>query len=180
MSTIIMAIALGGFFGYVLQRVGAADPQKIVGMLTLTDLHLMRAILLGIGVSSALLFIGLFLGLVEPGHIKIKSMYTGVMVGGALLGIGWAIAGYCPGTGLVASGAGRKDGGVFVLGGLVGAGLFTVVYEQLKDTVLFDSLLGGKTAVADFGSGLGSSLLVPVIIAVVFILLAVLLKPRLR
>lgn len=174
--SIILAILLGGLFGFVLQRAGAADPQKIIGMLTLTDLHLMKAILMAVGLSSGLLFTGLSLGWIDPGHIDIKPMYTGVMIGGGLLGIGWAASGYCPGTGVVASGAGRKDAWVFVLGGLVGTGLFTLSYNGLKESFLFDSLLGGKTALANTGD----NLVLAWVIAIVMLVVATLLKQRCR
>mgnify|MGYP003624237883 CR=1 FL=1 len=174
--SIILAILLGGLFGFVLQRVGAADPQKIIGMLTLTDLHLMKAILMAVGLSSGLLFTGLSLGWIDPGHIDIKPMYTGVMIGGGLLGIGWAVSGYCPGTGIVASGAGRKDAWVFVLGGLVGTGLFALSYSGLKESFLFDSLLGGKTALASTGD----NLVVAWVIAIVMLIMATLIKQRYR
>ena len=65
---------------------------------------------------------------------------VGVLAGGALLGFGRAIAGFCPGTELVAAGTGRKDAVFFILGGLVG---FIYMYPRLADTMLFNSLLGG-------------------------------------
>ncbi len=148
---ILLAVLIGGFFGFVLQRIGAADPDKIINMLRLRDLHLMKTILMGIGVSSILLFAGMTTGLLDSGHLSVKSMYWGVLIGGMLLGLGWAISGFCPGTGVVAAGSGRIDAFLFLLGGLVGAGLYTVMFASLKGTFLMKSLFGGKTTLVQTG-----------------------------
>ncbi|WP_421903310.1 DUF6691 family protein [Maridesulfovibrio sp.] len=155
--SIVMAVILGMAFGFVLQKVGAANPQKIINMLRFRDLHLMKAILLGIGVSSLLLFVLLVFGIADSSHLSVKDAYVGVVVGGLILGLGWAISGFCPGTGVVAAGAGRKDAQVFIIGGLVGAFIYTLVYGSIKDSFLFSSL-GGKVTLAVTGSKYGAML----------------------
>ncbi|VGO16075.1 hypothetical protein PDESU_04665 [Pontiella desulfatans] len=159
---LIAAILIGTFFGFVLQKSGAANPQRITEMLRLKDFHLMKAILLGIGLGSLLLFILLALGLADPGHLSVKTAYTGVIAGGALMGVGWAVSGFCPGTGLVAAGALRKDALFFILGGLVGALLFTLLYGALESTPMFHAIGGGKATLAETGVE-GYTALIPAI-----------------
>jgi len=176
--TLFLAIILGILFGFALQRVGATNPQNIINMLRLKDLHLMKAIFFAIGISSTLLFLMMAAGIIDAGHLSVKSSYTGVIVGGALLGIGFALAGYCPGTGLTALADGRKDALFFVGGGLLGALIYTLVYGSIKGTWLFNKIAGGKVMLAT-GSDKFQALL-PVIpgtllavaIGIVFMLIA--------
>lgn len=146
--TIVLAIILGVIFGFALQRVGATNPQNIINMLRLKDLHLMKAIFFAIGVSSTFLFLLMSAGVIDAGHLSVKSSYIGVIVGGALLGLGFAVAGYCPGTGLTALADGRKDAWFFVGGGLLGALIYTMVYGSIKGTWLFEKIAGGKVMLA--------------------------------
>ncbi|MDQ2092632.1 DUF6691 family protein [Rhodalgimonas zhirmunskyi] len=144
MSTIILAIVIGALFGATLDRIGATNPNWIGKMLNLTNLHLMKTILLAIGVGSFLMFGGQMLGLVDVGHMSVKAAYVGVFIGGVLLGGGWAAAGYCPGTGVCAAASGRKDALFFIAGGLLGAAAYMVTYPMWKASGLLEDVAGGK------------------------------------
>jgi len=117
-------------------------------MMRLKDLHLMKAIFFAIGISSTLLFLLMSIGIIDPGHLSVKSSYIGVIVGGALLGLGFAVAGYCPGTSVAALADGRKDALFFVGGGLIGALIYTLIYGSIQNTWLFDTIAGGKVMLA--------------------------------
>jgi uncharacterized membrane protein YedE/YeeE len=152
---IIYAIIFGTLFGFVLHRVGASNPQRIIDMLRLKDFHLMKAILFGIAVASSLLFIGMAAGIIPPSHLSVKATTWGVVVGGLILGLGWAVGGYCPGTGVAALGDGRKDAVFFVIGGLAGAFIYILVHGHLRmadsqgmTVGLMRYILGGKSTVA--------------------------------
>jgi len=144
MSSILLALIIGGAFGAVLDRVGAANPTLIGKMLNLSNLHLMKAILLAIGTGSVLMFGGQMLGFVDVGHMSVKTAYIGVFVGGLLLGFGWALSGFCPGTSLVGAAAGRKDALVFIAGGLLGAAAYMATYPAVNESGLLDKVAGGK------------------------------------
>ena len=140
MNTIFLAIIIGASFGAVLDRVGATNPNYIGKMLNLTNLHLAKAILLAIGVGSVLMFGGQMAGLVDVGHMSVKTAYIGVFIGGLLLGVGWAASGYCPGTGIAAAASGRRDALVYAAGGLVGAAAYMATYPIWKSA----GILSGK------------------------------------
>lgn len=137
---LILAIVIGAAFGAVLDRIGATNPNFIGKMLNLTNLHLMKTILLAIGTASVLMFGGQMLGLVDVGHMSVKTAYVGVFIGGLMLGLGWAASGFCPGTGVCAAASGRKDALFFIAGGLLGAAAYMGTYPMWKAS----GLLSGK------------------------------------
>ncbi|KIC10035.1 membrane protein [Leisingera sp. ANG-M1] len=144
MTIILLAIVIGAAFGAVLDRVGASNPTYIGKMLNLTNVNLAKSILLAIGTGSVLMFGGQIAGIVDVGHMSVKTAYAGVFIGGLLLGAGWAIAGYCPGTGVVAAATGRKDALFFIAGGLLGAAAYMATYPAWKASGLLDKIAGGK------------------------------------
>ncbi len=147
MTSIILAIIIGAAFGATLDRVGATNPSLIGRMLNVTNLHLMKTILLAIGTGSILMFGGQMLGLVDVGHMSVKAAYIGVFIGGLLLGTGWAMSGYCPGTGVCAAASGRKDALFFIAGGLFGAAAYMVTYPAWKASGMLEDLAGGKVTI---------------------------------
>jgi uncharacterized membrane protein YedE/YeeE len=173
--TITYSIIFGLIFGIILHKAGAANPNNIINMLRFKDFGLLKIILLAIGFTSLITFIALSLGF-GP-HFSVKSAYNGVIVGGLIFGIGWALSGFCPGTSVVSAGAGRKDAILFIVGGLVGAFIYMLSYASLKGTFLFDKILGGKTTLVDTGKyhslieGTSAST-VAIIIAIVLIVIA--------
>lgn len=142
--TILLAIVIGVSFGAVLDRVGATNPTWVGKMLSLKNLGLAKTILMAIGVGGVLMFAGQMAGLVDVGHMSVKTAYIGVLIGGILFGAGWAISGYCPGTGVCAAATGRKDAMFFIAGGLLGAAAYMVTYPAWKSSGLLDKVAGGK------------------------------------
>lgn len=189
MKEILLAILVGGSFGFILHKVGATNPNRIVGFLRLTDLHLAKTILFAIGFSSLLLFVLMAAGVISPTHISVKASYAGVILGGAIFGIGFGLGGYCPGTTLAALGAGRKDSIFMILGGLLGAWVYALVFGWLENNTswLFDKIAGGKVSLAVTGNdaypalidGI-SGVLVAGVIAIMFMGGAALLPSKLR
>jgi hypothetical protein len=183
MTSILLAIVLGAAFGVALDRIGATNPTMIGRMLNLTNLHLMKTILLAIGTASILMFGGQMLGLVDIGHMSVKAAHIGVALGGVMLGIGWAVSGYCPGTGLAAAASGRRDAVFFAVGGLVGAAAYIATYPMWKAV----GVLEGAKATLGAVPGAKYQALLPavagdvlgIIIGIVFVLVAWALPDRL-
>ncbi|MGH1578369.1 YeeE/YedE thiosulfate transporter family protein [Planktotalea sp.] len=182
MTSILLAIIIGGAFGAVLDRIGASNPNWIGRMLNLTNLHLMKTILLAIGTGSVLMFAGQMAGLVDVGHMSVKTAYVGVFIGGLLLGAGWAASGYCPGTSVCAAASGRKDALFFIAGGLLGAAAYMVTYPMWKATGMLDGVkqtLGTVPGAKYDGLTALSGDLVGIALGALFIIIAIVLPERL-
>ncbi|MGV6811438.1 MAG: DUF6691 family protein [Brevirhabdus sp.] len=181
--TIVLAIVIGIAFGFVLDRIGATNPGIIGRMLSLVHLGLMKTILLAIGTASVLMFLGQMAGLVDVGHMSVKTAYVGVFIGGLLLGFGWALSGFCPGTGVAAAATGRRDALAFIAGGLLGAAAYMVTYPMWKASgLLSGSKLTLGTVPGAKYDGLIAGLpgdVVGIVLGLAFVAIALILPERL-
>jgi uncharacterized protein len=125
----VYALLVGLAMGALLQRIGASSPGLIARNLRLENLSIIKFMATTIGVGTVVVYL---VGLWVPMHFDIKPAYVlGVLAGGVVFGVGFAVGGYCPGTCVVGLGEGRKDALFAVLGGVVGALVFTLVYDAL-------------------------------------------------
>ena len=136
----LLGLATGVIFGFLLQKGRVLRYEKQVSALLLKDMTIFKFMLSAIVVGMFGVLALHDVGLITLNH---KAMNVGgVLLGGALFGIGWAVMGYCPGTSVGAMGEGRWPAIFGVIGMVVGAGMYAEMYPFFKSTVLAWSDLG--------------------------------------
>lgn len=134
---------VGLLFGWGLLISGMTDPGKVIGFLNLAgtwDPSL--AFVMGGGVLVGLLGFTLakkrttsFLG--SAMHLPTsRDIDRRLVLGSLTFGAGWGLAGFCPGPGIVAMGAGESKAALFVLAMIAGMGVFEVLDRQAKAKAL--------------------------------------------
>lgn len=129
----------GLVFGIGLIVSGMANPAKVLGFLDLAGAW-DPSLLLVMGGAIAVGVIAFFIARRRTVSLLGTSMRLPTsrdidrrLVGGSLLfGIGWGVAGFCPGPGLVALGMGEVKALVFVAAMLGGMGLWTLFENHAK------------------------------------------------
>lgn len=147
--TMTVGFLIGCVFGAILFMGGATSYRRILGTLLLKDMWIIKLMCTAIGVGTLGIYL---LDLGGLAHLSIKPAYiAGVAIGGVIFGIGWAVSGYCPGTCVVGASEGKKDAISTVIGGLVGAGVFSLMYPMLEETVLKPWDMGKVTVASELG-----------------------------
>ncbi|MGT2509099.1 DUF6691 family protein [Cupriavidus basilensis] len=136
--TAVAALLAGLLFGIGLMVSGMANPAKVLGFLDLAgrwDPSLAFVMVGAIAIGSLAFFVAKrrkrsFLGL--PVQLPASTDITPRLVlGSATFGIGWGLAGFCPGPALVAMGAGYPKAMGFVAAMVAGMVVFELV-ERMK------------------------------------------------
>jgi uncharacterized membrane protein YedE/YeeE len=134
---VVTSLLAGLVFGLGLIISGMANPAKVLGFLDLAgrwdpSLALVMAGAIAVGFfafavarTRARSFLGAEMKLSTARHIDRR-----LVVGGLLFGIGWGVAGFCPGPALVALGMGESKAFVFVAAMLVGMGVFELLERK--------------------------------------------------
>lgn len=128
-------LLLGTVFGFILSRSGAADYDFVQGMFLFTELQLYGIIAVAVLVTAPGIWLIKRRGrtvLGTPVAIELKPLHRGNIVGGALFGVGWSLAGMCPGPILVNIGEGKVYALAALAGALVGAGILGSLYPTFQ------------------------------------------------
>ncbi len=127
----------GILFGYVLESAGFASPRKLTAQFRFTDWSVFKVMFTAIIAAAIGLAVSNAAGLMPATGIFIPTTYFwATLLGGAFVGAGMAIGGYCPGTSAVGLASGRFDGFVFMVGMVAGTGLFAGVFDPIKSLYL--------------------------------------------
>ena len=140
---IVTSFLAGLVFGIGLILSGMANPAKVLGFLDLAGkwdpslvLVMGGAIAVGVvafGIARKLTVSLIGLDMKLPSARGIDRRLVG---GGLLFGVGWGIAGFCPGPALVALGMGEAKAAVFVMAMLAGMGIFELLERRRHAAVL--------------------------------------------
>ena len=123
-----IGLFIGMLIGGLAEAWGISNPEVLIRLGRWKDRLFVGCIAIAIGAGALALY-----GLAALGvsfHWGIKPDYVwGVALGAAIFGTGIAISGYVPGTVWMALGEGRRDAVYAVLGGLLGAASWTLIYQ---------------------------------------------------
>jgi uncharacterized protein len=128
-----LGLVFGVAFGFLLQKGGVAKYHILIGVLLLEDFTVIKVMLAAIIVGMLGIFSMHRLGMVEL-HLK-PTRYAANVLGGLLFGVGFALIGYCPGTGAAALGQGNYDALGGVLGLMAGSYLYAEASARLSRSV---------------------------------------------
>lgn len=134
LSAVLLGLAMGVVFGFVLEKSRVFEPAVILGQLQLRNFLMLKIFLSG--VAAGLVIIGALVATGLSGLHPKAALWTADIVGGLILGAGIALAGACPGTTLAQIGAGYRDAWFTLAGGLSGALAFTYLEPTLRPVLL--------------------------------------------
>ena len=116
-AALAIATGLGVAFGAALERAGLGSARKLSGQFYATDFTVFKVMFSAIVVAMLGAFWLGVLGALDLARVEVPGTWlVPQAVGGAVFGVGMAMAGLCPGTSCVAAATGRGDGLAVVLG----------------------------------------------------------------
>ena len=129
----LLFIALGFVFGFILESAGFGKSNKLAGQFYFTDSTVLQVMFGSIVVAAILIAWSGALGLIDFERVFVNPTFLGSgVLGGLIMGVGFTIGGYCPGTSLVSMATLKKDGALFVLGAAFGIFLFGETVGQFQ------------------------------------------------
>jgi hypothetical protein len=164
----VIALVIGIAFGFVLESAGFSSSRKLAGVFYGYDFVVLQVFFTAaITAAVGLLFLDYF-GWLDLSGIWVNRFYTGsAILGGAIMGFGFVIGGFCPGTSACAAAIGKIDAMIFLGGFIIGVVIFDAFYP------LYDKFyIGGNQGPVKIYESLGMNREVFLLLFVAFAIFA--------
>ncbi len=130
---LLLGTLIGFAFGFVLERAGFGNAKNLAAQFYLTDTRVLKVMFSAIATACAGLGLLAGVGVLDLSLVSVPETFLGPhVVGGLLLGIGFMVSAYCPGTGVVAMASGKWDGFWAIVGVMAGSLVFGFVWGPLE------------------------------------------------
>ena len=126
---LLIAFLIGLGFGFALEQAGFSSSRKLAGMFYGYDITVFKVFFTAAMVAMLGLLFMNYLGMIDMSIVYVNDYYiSSAIVGGVIMGAGFIIGGFCPGTSVCAAAIGKIDAMYFVGGSLIGILLFGQTY----------------------------------------------------
>ena len=158
-------LLIGLAFGATLEVAGFANSRKLANQFYLRDMTVLKVMFTGIVTAMVLVFLASATGLLAFNDIYVPPTYLwpGIL-GGLVMGVGFILGGFCPGTSLVAVASLKVDGFLFLIGTLFGVFVFGETVA-LFDGFWYSSYLGRFILPELLGLSTGTTVVLVVLMA---------------
>ncbi len=162
---LLIALVIGVAFGFVLERGGLGNSYKLAMQFYLRDLTVFKAMFTAIVVAMSGLIAFRYTGIMDFDLVAVNStfLWPGA-AGGIIMGVGFAVGGYCPGTSVAGLATLKKDAALYILGMLIGMFIFPEIEPAMRSFLVSGHLGDGLTLPDFFGV---SALLIGVMVIVI-------------
>lgn len=163
---LMIAFIIGISFGFILEQAGFSSSRKLVGVFYGYDFVVLRVFFTAALTAAIGLTFFNYFGWIDLTKVFINPTFvSSAIIGGLIMGLGFVIGGFCPGTSVCAAAIGKIDAMVFIGGIIIGIFIFGVSFPLFENLYNANDL--GRILVHD-SLGMSRALFILILAVVAF------------
>lgn len=144
-----IALLLGIAFGFVLESAGFSSSRKLAGVFYGYDFVVLKVFFTAAVVAAIGIYLMGHLGWLDITQLYIQPAFVqSTIIGGIIMGLGFIMGGFCPGTSFTGVAIGKIDAMIFSLGMFVGVFIFGELYPLFEKFYIAGNL--GNVTITEY------------------------------
>ena len=177
---LVIALLIGMAFGFVLESAGFSSSRKLAGVFYGYDFTVLRVFLTAaVTAMMGLLYFG-YMGWIDMSMIYVNETYVlSTVIGGFIMGAGFIMGGYCPGTSMCGVAIGKIDAMIFTAGMFIGILIFSEAFS-LFEGIYNSNYLGPVKVYETLGLSSGMFALLLIVISLAAFIIARIIQNKVK